>query len=102
VHILDNLRAAVVVHMCRNELNPRHGVEHAVTQLTIYALALSRRTGLPVKPSSARGLMNRTTTSFFPCRRSIPCVRAPSRHKKAGRSPERQLFWSACFQAMCR
>ena len=40
--------------------------KHAVTQLTIYALALSRRTGLPVKAFKCAWFDERDYFEFFP------------------------------------
>jgi hypothetical protein len=39
---------------------------HAVTQLTIYAMALSRRTGLPVKAFKCAYFDERDYCEFFP------------------------------------
>jgi PD-(D/E)XK nuclease superfamily len=40
--------------------------KHAITQLTIYALALSRRTGLPVKAFKCAYFDKRDYVEFFP------------------------------------
>jgi PD-(D/E)XK nuclease superfamily len=52
--------------------------KHAVTQLTIYALALSRRTGLPVKAFKCAWFDERDYFEFYPC---PLCIRG---HKKPG------------------
>jgi len=44
---------------------------HAHVQLTIYALAIARRTSLPLKPSSAAGSTKKTTLSSSLCKGCI-------------------------------
>jgi len=52
--------------------------KHAVTQLTIYALALSRRTGLPVKAFKCAWFDERDYFEFFPLPAIYPKHNTPS------------------------
>ncbi len=53
---------------------------HAVTQLTIYAMALSRRTGLPVKAFKCAWFDERDYFEFIPCPASTRGNKQPRVH----------------------